>query len=245
MPTEEVTAFPFGEGGGFADGRGLYLPFRGKCWLTDGRAHCLPFRGRCRLCRRKSSLPSLSGKVSALPTEEVTAFPFGEDVNIAVRYCYQLKFNTAKRGFLRFEISADETIKVGHKLIIDILSLIFSLLAPLFRRMRATFSRFSPKLIFSPQSGKTFNDNSTKRNPLSAQCATLPEGESSYRCSAPLSPKGKAVIDTACHSPRKKKRFPPSGKAFYFPTRLFMLSAEWEDFFSSTHSKQAERLSII
>ena len=33
-------AFPFGEGGGIADGRG----------------HCLPFRGRWRLCRRKRSL---------------------------------------------------------------------------------------------------------------------------------------------------------------------------------------------
>ena len=50
-------AFPFGEGGGIADGRG----------------HCLPFRGRCRHCRRKRSLPSLSGKVAALPTEEVIA----------------------------------------------------------------------------------------------------------------------------------------------------------------------------
>ena len=63
-------------------------------------------------------MPSLSGKVSALPTEEVTAFPFGEDVDIAVRCCYLLKFNTAKRGFIRFDISADETIKVDHKLII-------------------------------------------------------------------------------------------------------------------------------
>ena len=62
LPTEEVFAFPFGEGVGFADGRG----------------HCLPFRGRCWLRRRKRTLPSLSGKVSALPTEEVSAFPFGE-----------------------------------------------------------------------------------------------------------------------------------------------------------------------
>ena len=63
--------FPFGEGVGFADGRG----------------HCLPLRGRCRLCRRKRTLSSpfwegvgiaderghclpLWGKVSALLTEE-------------------------------------------------------------------------------------------------------------------------------------------------------------------------------
>ena len=111
--------------------------------------------------------------------------------------------------------------------------------------MRATFSQFSPKLKFSPQSGKTFNDNSTKRNPLSAQCATLPEGESSYRHRVSLSPKGKAVIDTACHSPRKKKRFPPSGKAFYFPTRLLLFSAEWKDFFSSTQSKRTGRLFLF
>ena len=57
LPTEEVIAFPFGEGGGFA----------------DGRDHCLPFWGRWRLCRRKRSLPSLLGKVAALPTEEVFA----------------------------------------------------------------------------------------------------------------------------------------------------------------------------
>ena len=60
-------AFPLGEGVGIADERGL----------------CLPFWGRCRLCRRKRTLPSLSGKVSALPTEEDIAFPFGEGVGIA------------------------------------------------------------------------------------------------------------------------------------------------------------------
>ena len=48
----------------------------------------------------------------------------------------------------------------------------------LFRRMRATFPQFVVELKLSPQSGKTFNDNSTKRKPLSAQGATLPEGES-------------------------------------------------------------------
>ena len=43
--------------------------------------------------------------------------------------------------------------------------------------MRATFPQFVVKLKLSPQSGKTFNDNSTKRKPLSAQGATLPEAE--------------------------------------------------------------------
>ena len=44
--------------------------------------------------------------------------------------------------------------------------------------MRATFSQFVVKLKLSPQSGKTFNDNSGKRRPLSARGATLPEWES-------------------------------------------------------------------
>ena len=51
----EVTAFPFGEGGGAAVGRG----------------HCLPLRGRWRRSRRKRSLPSPLGKVAAQPSEEV------------------------------------------------------------------------------------------------------------------------------------------------------------------------------
>ena len=59
-------AFPFGEGAGIADGRGL----------------CLPLWGR-RHYRRKRLLPSPLGKVSALPTEEVIAFPFGEGVGLA------------------------------------------------------------------------------------------------------------------------------------------------------------------
>ena len=67
LPTEEVIAFPFGEGVGFADERG----------------HSLPFRKKCRLCRRKRTLPSPSGKVSALPTEEDFAFLFGKGVGIA------------------------------------------------------------------------------------------------------------------------------------------------------------------
>ena len=41
--------------------------------------------------------------------------------------------------------------------------------------MRATFPQFVVELKLSPQSGKTFNDNSTKREPLSAQGATFPQ----------------------------------------------------------------------
>ena len=78
-------------------------------------------------------------------------------------------------------------------------------------------------------------------------CVPLsPKGKAFYPgICVPLSPKGKAVIDTAYHSPRKKKRFPPSGKTFCFPTRLLLLSAWREDFFSSPQSKRAGRLSII
>ena len=41
--------------------------------------------------------------------------------------------------------------------------------------MRATFPQFVVKLKLSPQSGKTFNDNSTKREPLSAHARHLPQ----------------------------------------------------------------------
>ena len=47
------------------------------------RQKAFPFWGRCRHCRRKRTLPSPLGKVSALPTEEGIAFPFGEGVGIA------------------------------------------------------------------------------------------------------------------------------------------------------------------
>ena len=74
LPTKEVIAFPFGEGVGIADGRGLCLPLLGKVsalpteeviafpfgegvGIADGRGHCLP----------------PLGKVSALPTKEVYA----------------------------------------------------------------------------------------------------------------------------------------------------------------------------
>ena len=68
-------------------------------------------------------------------------------------------------------------------------ALIFSLLAPLFRRMRDTFSQFESGLKISPPSGKTvidlFDDLYTyfeaREAPLSALRATLPEGESCFR----------------------------------------------------------------
>ena len=135
--------------------------------------------------------------------------------------------------------------------------LIYGLLAPLFRRSRATFSQFVEKLIFSPQSGKTFNDISTKRNPLSALTrhsprrgkflsrhlratlpegesflsrhlrATLPEGESSYRCSAPLSIKAEGSYRHRVPLSPKGKAFLPSGKTF----SLIINQNKREDFF--------------
>ena len=77
-------------------------------------------------------------------------------------------------------------------------ALIFSLLAPLFRRMRATFPQFEAGLKISPPSGKTFIDLfddlytyfEAREDPLSALRATLPEGESFSRSCATHSPKG-------------------------------------------------------
>ena len=77
-------------------------------------------------------------------------------------------------------------------------ALIFSLLAPLFRRMRATFSQFESGLKISPPSGKTvidlFDDLYTyfeaREAPLSALRATLPEGESCFRRLRDTFPKG-------------------------------------------------------
>ena len=61
--------------------------------------------------------------------------------------------------------------------------------------MRATFSRFNFLcLYFAPPSGKTFNDNSTKRNPLSALRATLPEGESSLSALRDTLPEGESLL---------------------------------------------------
>ena len=66
-------AFPFGEGVGFADGRGYCLPPFGEVsallteevvafpfgegvGFADGRGLCLSLWGRCRLCRQKRSV---------------------------------------------------------------------------------------------------------------------------------------------------------------------------------------------
>lgn len=91
-----------------------------------------------------------------------------------------------ERGLLGFEISGLSQSDYLMKLVWFVQSaLIFSLLAPLFRRMRATFSQFESGLKISPPSGKTvidlFDDLYTyfeaREAPLSALRATLPEGE--------------------------------------------------------------------
>ena len=110
--------------------------------------------------------------------------------------------------------------------------LIYGLPAPLFRRMRATFFQFNFLcLYFSPLSGKAFNDNSTKRNPLSAQCATLPEGESSYRCSAPLSPKAEGNYRHRVSLSPKEKAFSAKREDFHF-------------FYSAFESKRRKTFSL-
>ena len=83
-------------------------------------------------------------------------------------------------------------------------ALIFSLLAPIFRRMRDTFSQFESGLKISPPSGKTvidlFDDLYTyfeaREAPLSALRATLPEGESCFRRLRDTFPRGKAVTSS-------------------------------------------------
>ena len=53
----------------------------------------------------------------------------------------------------------------------------------------------SPKGKAFPQSGKTFNDNSGRRRPLSAPCATLPKGESFlFRRFCATLPKGESFL---------------------------------------------------
>ena len=57
MPTEEVTAFPFGEGGGFTDGRGLC---GGKC--SHSADFIMIFRLNWGKCRRRETLLSTENK---------------------------------------------------------------------------------------------------------------------------------------------------------------------------------------
>ena len=109
--------------------------------------------------------------------------------------------------------------------------LIFSLLAPLFRRMRDTFPQFEAGLKISPPSGKTiidlFDDLYTyfeaREDPLSALRATLPEGESCFRrlrrhlprragtsldAARHSSRRAGTSLGAARHSPRRGKLFP-------------------------------------
>ena len=52
----------------------------------------------------------------------------------------------------------------------------------------------------TPPRGKAFNDNSAKRNPLSAQCATLPEGESFlFRHLRATLPEGESFLIFICY----------------------------------------------
>ena len=85
--------------------------------------------------------------------------------------------------------------------------------------MRATFPQFVVELKLSPQSGKTFNDNSTKREPLSARGATLPQ----FVVKLKLSPQsGKTFNDNST------KRKPLSAQGATLPEGE-SFSAEWED----------------
>ena len=96
-------------------------------------------------------------------------------------------------------------------------ALIFSLFAPLFRRMRDTFSQFESGLKSSPPSGKTvidlFDDLYTyfeaREAPLSALRATLPEGESCFRRLRATLPKGEGsdLFRRLCrHLPQRGRR---------------------------------------
>ena len=125
-------------------------------------------------------------------------------------------------------------------------ALILSLLAPLFRRMRATFSRFNFLcLCLAPPSGKTFINSFSKRRPLSSLTRHSPRRGKrfipAFACHSPRrgklfipalarhSPRrGKLFIPAlACHSPRRGKLFIPAftrhsprrGKLFYISRR--------------------------
>ena len=125
-----------------------------------------------------------------------------------MRRCYQLKFNTAKRGFLRFKISrqlqSNSLLKLAwveypYLFIVNMrpsfgacappspnsarnlyflrrvrrLLMIFPSNEILSRRSRATFSQFVEKLIFSPQSAKTFYFPTRLLNRNGGECSNL------------------------------------------------------------------------
>ena len=114
-------------------------------------------------------------------------------------------------------------------------ALIFSLLAPLFRRMRDTFSQFESGLKISPPSGKAvidlFDDLYTyfeaREAPLSALRATLPEGvvtsSVGYAATFPKGEGGDLFRQPCRRLPRGGRRGPlssaklslsPKGKVF-------------------------------
>ena len=131
-------AFPFGEGVGIADGRG----------------HSLPFRGRCRLCRRKRTIRQ---KVSPLGGVYIS---FGLNWEECRRRetLLSIEIQYGKEGLPQIWNKSGLNNKSRYiSWLSNTLSLIYNLLAPLFRRMRATFPQFNFLcLCFSPQSGKTF-----------------------------------------------------------------------------------------
>ena len=105
QPTEEVTAFPLGEGVGTADERGHYpswrvarsaerghrLPPWGRCRAADENS--FPLRGEWRAAPREVTAFPL-GESGAQPTKEVTVFPLGEGVGAADERGHRLKIRT-------------------------------------------------------------------------------------------------------------------------------------------------------
>ena len=74
QPTEEVTAFPFGEGVGAADGRGHCLPLWGEWRAAPREVSAFPFGESGTQPPEEVRFP-LWGEWRAAP-REVTAFPF-------------------------------------------------------------------------------------------------------------------------------------------------------------------------
>ena len=75
----------------------------------------------------------------------------------------------------------------------------------------------SPKWKAFTQSVKTFNDNSGNRRPLSALCATLPEGESfSAECEDFLFFRLGFWIETAKSVPTRRKCLPFRGRCRHY-----------------------------